>query len=204
MSATAPQEIFDCHAILLAAGRGRRFDPEGQISKLHQEIQTGISVIEQSARQLIAVLPQTQIVTRAAQAWPAGFLKQFAETMTICLDADLGMAHSLVWGVQQLPPACDAVVIALADMPFIQCETITAIVSALRNGAQIAVPVYQGQRGNPVGFARSLFSELLQLHGDQGARALLKRYPVVEIEVDDAGILRDIDTPEDLFGPSLV
>lgn len=199
MSLTSTHDEFRCHAILLAAGRGRRFDPEGQVSKLHQELQDGVSVIEQSAQHLISVLPQCHIVTRNANDWPPHFLTQFASAITICPDAGLGMAHSLVWGAQQLPPACDAVIIALADMPFVKSSTIKAIAAALQNGAQIVVPVYQGQRGNPVGFAKSLFVELQQLQGDQGARALLKSHSVFEVDVDDAGILRDIDTPEDLL-----
>ena len=198
MSDINHHDEFRCHAILLAAGRGRRFDPEGHISKLHQLIHDNVSVIEQSALQISRVVPQCHIVTRSASDWPTSFLQQFASSIIVCGDADLGMAHSLVCGVQALPPACDAVVIALADMPFIEAATIEAIVLALRNGASIAVPVFQGQRGNPVGFSRAMFAELGQLRGDQGARALLKTYPVLEVVVNDAGILRDIDTPADL------
>ncbi len=189
---------FRCHAILLAAGRGRRFDLDGIVNKLHQPLHNNVSVIEQSALRLSQVIPQCHIVTRSASDWPTSFLQQFASSIIVCGDADLGMAHSLVCGVQALPPACDAVVIALADMPFIEAATIEAIVLALRNGASIAVPVFQGQRGNPVGFSRAMFAELGQLRGDQGARALLKTYPVLEVVVNDAGILRDIDTPADL------
>lgn len=194
-----PSNEFRCHAILLAAGRGRRFDPEGQISKLHQLVQADVSVIEQSARHLSAALPHCHIVTREASQWPARFLQQFSSSFVVCRDADLGMAHSLVCGVQQLPSDCDAVVIALADMPFVEVATITLIAQALADGAQIVVPVYQGQRGNPVGFSRALFAELEQLEGDQGARALLKIHPVREVAVNDSGILRDIDTPQDLL-----
>ncbi|MBC3881536.1 nucleotidyltransferase family protein [Undibacterium sp. LX40W] len=204
MSNFNPRNDFRCHAILLAAGRGRRFDPQGQISKLHQSVQSNVSVVEQSARHLTSAIPQCHIVVRDASDWPASFLQQFSSSIVVCGDADLGMAHSLVSGVQTLPQECDAVVIALADMPFVTVSTIKAIVQALKEGAKIAVPVHQGQRGNPVGFSKALFGELLQLRGDQGARALLKSYPVSEVLVNDTGILRDIDTPADLSGPSAI
>ena len=69
-----------------------------------------------------------------------------------------------------------------------------AVADALRHDADIAQPIHQGQRGNPVGFGRRHLPQLLALGGDQGARSLLKTHPVVEVAVDDAGILQDIDT----------
>jgi molybdenum cofactor cytidylyltransferase len=49
-----------------------------------------------------------------------------------------------------------------------------------------------------VGFAAELLSELRQLSGDEGARRLLARYPAHGIELDDPGVLVDVDTVEDL------
>jgi molybdenum cofactor cytidylyltransferase len=69
---------------------------------------------------------------------------------------------------------------------------------ALERGADIAAPVYQGRRGNPVGFSRRHLTQLLGLDGDQGARNLLMRHPVTEVPVDDAGVIRDIDELSDL------
>ncbi|MGL6044682.1 MAG: nucleotidyltransferase family protein, partial [Sandaracinobacteroides sp.] len=60
------------------------------------------------------------------------------------------------------------------------------------------VPALGGRRGNPVGFARSLWPELMAVSGDRGARGLLERLGAVEVKVDDPGILRDLDRPEDL------
>jgi molybdenum cofactor cytidylyltransferase len=108
------------------------------------------------------------------------------------------MASSLVHGLRQSPADCAGWVIALADMPYVQPESIAAILTALQNGADIAVPVCQGRRGNPVGFSRRYLPQLLALTGDQGARALLNMYPVTEVPVNDPGIFQDIDIPEDL------
>jgi len=94
----------------------------------------------------------------------------------------------------------DGFVIALADMPYINSQTTSAIASKLSEGASIVVPTYQGKRGHPVGFSAKFRGELESLHGDEGARSILKRYPdeVVFLECDDSGILADIDTPADL------
>jgi molybdenum cofactor cytidylyltransferase len=83
----------------------------------------------------------------------------------------------------------------------VQAATIRQIATRLLQGAGIVVPRYQGQRGNPVGFAAKFTDDLLRLSGDQGARALFEKYPsdVEYIDTDDAGILIDIDTPEDLL-----
>jgi molybdenum cofactor cytidylyltransferase len=83
-------------------------------------------------------------------------------------------------------------------MPHVQPSTIQSLKTVLEQGAGIAAPIYRGKRGNPVGFSRQYLPQLLALEGDQGARGILKHYPVTEVDVDDGGILRDVDTPADL------
>jgi molybdenum cofactor cytidylyltransferase len=108
------------------------------------------------------------------------------------------MGVSLAFAVEQARDA-DAWIVALADMPYVQTATLTALADALRQGADIAAPRHQGRRGNPVGFSRKHLPALLELGGDKGARDLLKAHPVTEVIVNDAGVLRDIDTPDDLI-----
>ena len=74
------------------------------------------------------------------------------------------------------------------------------VADALVAGAPIAAPCYRQQRGHPVGFAAGMREELENLHGDQGARSVLQRHRQAMrlLEVDDPGILADIDTPRDL------
>ena len=57
---------------------------------------------------------------------------------------------------------------------------------------------YKGRRGHPVGFAAELYSELIQLDNDDGARRVVARYPAYGQDVDDPGVLMDVDTPADL------
>jgi molybdenum cofactor cytidylyltransferase len=83
-------------------------------------------------------------------------------------------------------------------MPRIEITTIEAVARALDGGAPIVAPFYDGQRGHPVGFGAVHRDALLCLDGDSGARSLLGSERVTRLDVDDAGILRDIDTADDL------
>lgn len=185
--------------ILLAAGKGSRFDPAGIRNKLLQRLPGGDTVVAQAAKNLQAALGRTLAVVPPASPVLAAQLSALDLEVTECADADRGMAASLMHGLRAAREA-GGWVIALGDMPFVRPDTISRIVAALAQGAGIAVPVYRGARGNPVGFGRVHLEHLLQLSGDVGARKLLQHYPVVEIAVDDPGICRDIDTVADLQG----
>jgi molybdenum cofactor cytidylyltransferase len=111
-----------------------------------------------------------------------------------------GQSTSLRVGIAALPPEAAAVVVLLADQPFVTAALVERLVAAWRaSAAPIVAPVYAGQRGNPVLFARAVFPELLAIQGDQGARAVLAADPsrVLAVPFDDARPLADIDTPEE-------
>jgi molybdenum cofactor cytidylyltransferase len=74
------------------------------------------------------------------------------------------------------------------------------VARALASGAAIAAPLYRGRRGHPVGFAREFFPQLLQLSGDQSARAILQAHAarMKAILTTDAGVLCDIDMASDI------
>lgn len=184
--------------MLLAAGMGKRFDASGSRNKLLQLLPSGMTVVGSSAKNMLSVLPGTLAVISTSGNSLASILQSAGCEVSVCHDAQNGLASSLVHALQQSPDDCAGWVIALADMPFVHPESIAAIVQALNNGAGIAVPTYQGARGNPVGFSRQYLPQLLALTGDQGARSLLKIFPVTEVAVNDAGILKDIDVLQDL------
>lgn len=188
---------LDIVGILLAAGRGRRFDPEGVRNKLLQPLEDGSPVVAASARNMLAALPRVLAVVRDDDDATAALLAQLGCEVTRCADADTGMAASLVHALRQVTQA-DGWVVALGDMPRVQPSTIAALRQAVAEGAAIAAPVYQGQRGNPVAFGRRHLPELLALAGDRGARGIVSNNPVNDVAVDDAGILLDVDTPSDL------
>jgi molybdenum cofactor cytidylyltransferase len=185
--------------ILMAAGRGRRFDPLGQRNKLLQVLPGGDPVVVASARKLLSILPTVIAVVPPDDGGVAAMLAALGCEVTVCPDADSGMAASLVHAIRySLPHGPDAWLVALGDMPHVAPSTLQALADALAAGAPIAAPVMEGRRGNPAGFGRAHLDSLLALRGDQGARRLLRDCPVTEVPVDDPGIFQDIDTPSDL------
>ncbi|MGI4938236.1 MAG: nucleotidyltransferase family protein [Janthinobacterium lividum] len=183
--------------ILLAAGQGRRFDPTGSQDKLLQHLPDGAIVALRSAQTLLHAIPSVLAVVRPGATVLANRLAALGCTVQVCPQADEGMGATLAFAISQCQHA-SGWVIALADMPHVRSTTIASLVAAIGAGADIAVPVCQARRGNPVAFSRKHLQALLCCHGDQGARQLLSTCPVVEVEVDDAGIGRDIDKAEDL------
>lgn len=184
--------------ILLAAGRGRRFDASGKQDKLLQTLADGKSVAQHSAQNLLAVMPHIVAVTRPDSAVLSDQLQAMGIACLVCHDADAGMANSLKHALRATADS-DGWLIALADMPAVKPSTMTQIHDALQAGAGIVVPVHQGRRGNPVGFAHKYLSQLLDLQGDAGARSLLQSDSVTQVMVDDSGIHQDIDTPDALI-----
>jgi molybdenum cofactor cytidylyltransferase len=189
--------------ILMAAGRGRRFDPQGLRNKLLQPLAEagGQPLVAVSARRLLAVLPRVVAVVPPDDGGVGALLASLGCEVTACADADSGMAASLTHAIRRsldVFSPVDAWLVALGDMPHVAPATLQALADALGQGAGIAAPVMAGRRGNPVGFGRVHLDALLALRGEQGARKLLQAFPVTEVEVNDPGIFRDIDTPADL------
>lgn len=115
-------------------------------------------------------------------------------------DPKQGMGASIRIALAHLDDEIDAVVICLGDMPLVTKTTITQLIRAFdpAEGRALCFARSRGQRGNPVVVGRRFFGELSSLSGDVGARVLLDRYPhlVAAVDVDDDGILVDIDDPE--------
>jgi molybdenum cofactor cytidylyltransferase len=190
--------------ILLAAGRGTRYDPTERTLKLlapaSRGPHRGAPLAAAAAQTLLAELPRVTAVVRVAdrdeQRRLHAVLRSVGCALAVCHDADLGMSASLACGIRAEAHAAGWL-IALGDMPAIAPATVRAVVAALRDGAQTVVPVYRGQPGHPVGFAAELREELLALAGDSGARAVLQAHPPLRIDVDDSGVLYDVDLAEE-------
>jgi molybdenum cofactor cytidylyltransferase len=111
-----------------------------------------------------------------------------------------GMASSLHEGLAALDQRSDAALIILGDQPFIRPQTLDQIVDGYRRSrAKIVIPSYQGNRGNPVLLDRSVFSEVMALEGDVGCRAIFGNHleAILKVEVEDKGVLLDIDDQDD-------
>jgi molybdenum cofactor cytidylyltransferase len=106
------------------------------------------------------------------------------------------MGYSIAAGVAARPDAAGWLVLP-GDMPMVASTTLVAVAQALEQHP-VVFAQYRGRRGHPVGFAAELFSDLVQLSGDEGARRVVARYPSIGLELDDPGVLVDVDTADDL------
>lgn len=178
--------------ILLAAGRSSRF---GSDKLLHAQPQ-GQPLALQAARAFVSL-------GRTLAVIPAGNdrLRSLFESIGFDVaevDGTAALSRSLKTGLEAAAGARGWIV-GLADMPCVRSSTVVAIRQALEQGADIVACRHGGQRGNPVGFSQNMKTALLALEGDQGARRLLDESSsaVHWLDVDDPGILLDIDVPAD-------
>ena len=187
-------------AIILAAGMSRRM---GKINKLLEPID-GETMVSRVTHQVVASQVEHVLLITGHEAERVEEAVH-DERINIVINPEFadGLSTSLHCGLRNLPDDIDAAVICLADMPAVTSSIIDQLIAAFNpeENRLICVPVYQGQRGNPVLLARRFFSELNELSGDKGAREFLQKYVdlVCEVEVDDAGVLHDIDVPEALL-----
>lgn len=182
--------------IVLAAGKGSRF--RGERHKLEQDIGEQ-SVLDSTLRNVIGSgLPHVVVTT---QPLVNSVRRHVAQRDIVVLPeagtkAELGMGYSISTGVLARSDAPGWLVLP-ADMPLVTGATIAAVGEALEHHA-VTYAQHRGRRGHPVGFAAELYSELAMLSGDEGARRLTARYPAWGVEVNDPGVLVDVDTLEDL------
>jgi molybdenum cofactor cytidylyltransferase len=110
-----------------------------------------------------------------------------------------GMGDSIAAGVRATPDA-PAWLVLPADLPLVRGSTLRAIADS-SEGA-VTVPRFQGQRGHPVRFARECGPDLLLLKGSSGAAQVVLARAAINsvafVEVDDAGVVTDVDTLDDL------
>jgi molybdenum cofactor cytidylyltransferase len=184
--------------IVLAAGKGSRF--LGTEHKLAQSLE-GLTVLGSTLRHAIASHLQVVVVTTEALAEVAS-RSIAARDVIVVPEADapgqagLGMGYSISVGVGSRPDASGWLILP-GDMPRVQPATLQAVARQL-DQHPVVYAQYKGRRGHPVAFSAELYSELVTLKGDEGARRLVARYPALGLDVDDPGVLVDVDTVADL------
>jgi molybdenum cofactor cytidylyltransferase len=112
---------------------------------------------------------------------------------------EAGQSTSIRAGLDALPARTGAALFILADQPLVTSGTMKSIVQAHRRSfAPACVPVFEGQRSNPVLFDKALFGELRELRGDTDGRVLLDKYQDELVNVPPGqAVLLDTDTPDD-------
>ena len=180
--------------VVLAAGKGSRF--KGSAHKLEQSL-GDLSVLGRTLRNAIeSHLPVVVVTTQALAARAADVVAARDVVVVPQALAALGMGHSIAAGVAARADAPGWVLLP-GDMPMVRPATLLAVATALEHHP-VAYAQHQGRRGHPVGFAAELYSELMMLSGDEGARRIVARYPAIGVDVDDPGVLLDLDTEADL------
>lgn len=180
--------------VVLAAGRGSRF--KGSAHKLEQSF-GDLSVLGCTVRNAVeSRLPVLVVTTRALAAEAARLVGPQDVLVVPEVDGEFGMGHSIAAGVAARAGSPGWLLLP-ADMPLVRPATLRAVAAALEDHA-VAYAEHHGRRGHPVGFAAELYSELMRLTGDEGARRIVARYPGVGVDDDDPGVLVDVDTEVDL------
>lgn len=164
--------------LVLASGRGTRFTASGgQGSKL-----------------------QASLAGKVVLQWTLDAVRASGLPWHLEDAGHAGMGDSIAAAVRATPHAAGWLVLP-GDLPLVQPGSIRRVAQGLA-AHEVVLPTYEGQRGHPVGFGRSCLGELLALGGEQGAAPVLRarqaRGAVAMIELDDAGIVADIDTVQDL------
>ena len=184
-------------AILLAAGESRRMGYPKPLLKLGSRTFIEIladAMLQSAARLIVVVGAHASAIRSAIPADPRIAVVDNPNYLR-------GQLSSIKAALPHIGRKAGAVLIHLTDHPMVRAETFTAVVDGHRRlGVSIAIARYQGRRGHPVLFERGLFAELAAAPEDQGARAVVDADParVGYIDVDDPGVLIDLDTPEDL------
>jgi molybdenum cofactor cytidylyltransferase len=188
--------------LLLAAGKASRWRASaasGAAHKLDAPFGNSTVFAQSLANALASSLPVRVAISKATPPSVAAMCRMLDVPTLVCSG---GMGDVIAQAVKQTYSPVGWLN-ALADMPRIGKPVYAALAQALAGGATIAAPSFNGQRGHPVAFASSLRDALMGLTGDHGARALLQAHPVTTVPVDDAGILLDIDTQEDLHAAQI-
>ncbi len=180
--------------IVLAAGSGSRFG--GPLHKLAQTFGDSTVLGTTVAHAVQTQLPVLVVTTAAMLPLIAGQLASRDILVLSGQEAARGMGDSIAAGVAERSGAPGWLILP-ADMPLVQPGTLLAVATALEQYAVVHAE-HRGRRGHPVGFAAELYSELVKLQGDEGARRIIARYPAFGLEVADRGVVLDVDTAADL------
>jgi molybdenum cofactor cytidylyltransferase len=183
------------YALVLAAGSGSRFGG----GKLMAPWRGGILLDGALDAAFAAPVGAVYVVVGADPA-VAAYAKARGAQIVEATDHALGLSASLKAGIAALPDGAAGALVLLGDMPRVPHAVLQPLVAAVEAGALAAAPLFEGKLGNPAALSAALFPKVMALEGDRGARALIEGLgeALVRIPAPDAGVLYDVDRPEDL------
>ena len=198
MSRHASRFVDGVVGLVLAAGSARRFGAD----KRQATLPNGDTLLDAVIRTQHAVLQTVLVITTVQDDFADQVCRRHQAVRVSCADAQQGMGLSLAAGlkaVQMLDPVPEAVLLALADMPMVQPETLRALLARFQAHGRAVMPIHQGRPGHPRVLPRATWPALMALRGDEGARHAVDWSQADKVEVPDAGVLLDVDTPQDLI-----
>jgi molybdenum cofactor cytidylyltransferase len=190
----ANQLVVD--GIILAAGASSRMGEPKPLLEVD-----GVPFLERAIKLLRAAgCRYVLAVVNDSDDWITRLADANGAAVVINDNAGSEQIDSLRLGIANLPDGYDGVLVLPVDFPRVQPETIKTLLHEFGNNpTPVLNPVHQGQAGHPVIFSRDVVSELLHPDLPDGARTVIERHSADArtVDVDDAGILIDIDTPSD-------
>lgn len=180
--------------IILAAGQSTRFGSP----KMSHCLSNGMSVLANTVAQYKLVFTNISVVIPECRKLINEFENSDVQ-LVFNTQSDLGMSQSIIAGIRAQPNA-RAWLIALGDMPYIKVASLKECAHQASENT-IVVPTYKRKTGHPVIFGSAFRDQgLLNLSGDVGAKSVIEKCidSVSFAEVNDLGVLHDIDRPSDI------
>ena len=181
-----------CAGLVLAAGESRRMGSPKALLRYRGEtfLDRVVRMLGAHCAPVIVVLGAGAEEIRAQAQRPATFVEN--------ANYRSGQTSSMQAGLRAVPAHSAGVLFTLVDHPAVDPETIAALAAEAEPGLLVRVPRHHGERGHPIWFSSALIPEFLALPEDGAAREVVRRHAAETgfLEVDDAGILADIDDVE--------
>ncbi|MCX6628538.1 MAG: nucleotidyltransferase family protein [Candidatus Solibacter sp.] len=176
--------------VILAAGESRRMGFPKALLRYREEtfLDTLIGLFAARCQPVIVVLGAHADRIREGTQRPATFV--------INAHYQRGQTSSMQCGLRAVPAEAEGVLFTLVDHPAVAPATLDGLLGGRR--PLVRVPRYQGRRGHPIWFSRELMAEFLGLAENGAAREIVRSHAAQTefLDVDDAGILADIDDAE--------
>jgi len=183
-------------SILLAAGQSKRMLGENKLTKNVN----GIPLINCALNNILKSHVNEIIIVLGYQKETIEKLIDKTSKIKFVFNSNFetGMASSIKKGIKNLSDKSEGFFISLADMPSIKSETYNHLIKFNKN-KKIIIPMFKGQKGNPVFFPSSFEEKLLAIQDDDGAKKMLEinKKEVLKLEINDPGIIKDLDVPND-------
>mgnify|MGYP001257439740 CR=1 FL=1 len=188
-------------AVILAAGESRRMGKKNKlllrIGKEALLVKLVKAVCASDVGQVLVVIGhEAEKIRLELNDFPLSFVNNY--------NFSEGMTSSIKEGIKEVSQNSDGLLICLADMPYINTSEINKLIHAfvqnrIKEKKLIVVPVFQGQRGNPVLFSIEFRNDILDHKKESGCKGVIKNHSesVMEIPMDNDNILIDVDNLED-------